>query len=104
MKNGAPYVFMDGPAGTQVPAQVINAISGYYLHKNANSHGQFITSSLTDAVVDETRATMACFLGANHGGEISLGANMTSLAFSLSRLPRRSGTLRTPPDRNSGTR
>ena len=32
MKNGAPYVFMDGPAGTQVPAQVINAISGYYLH------------------------------------------------------------------------
>jgi hypothetical protein len=85
MKNGAPYVFMDGPAGTQVPAQVINAISGYYLHKNANSHGQFITSSLTDAVVDETRSSMACFLGANHGGEISLGANMTSLAFSLSR-------------------
>jgi selenocysteine lyase/cysteine desulfurase len=85
MKNGAPYVFMDGPAGTQVPAQVINAISGYYLHKNANSHGQFITSSLTDAMVDETRSSMAAFLGANHGGEISLGANMTSLAFSLSR-------------------
>jgi cysteine desulfurase family protein (TIGR01976 family) len=84
MKNGVPYIFMDGPAGTQVPAQVINAISGYYLHKNANAHGQFITSLLTDAVVDDTRSSIATFLGANHGGEISLGANMTSLAFSLS--------------------
>lgn len=85
MKNGAPYIFMDGPAGTQVPAQVINAISEYYLHKNANSHGRFITSSLTDDVVQDTRAAMVTFLGANNEREISLGPNMTSLAFSLSK-------------------
>lgn len=85
MKNGAPYVFMDGPAGTQVPAQVINAISGYYIHKNANSHGRFITSSLTDDVVQDTRAAMVAFLGAKNESEISLGPNMTSLAFSLSK-------------------
>lgn len=85
LKNGSPYIFMDGPAGTQVPAQVINAISSYYMHQNANSHGQFITSRLTDDVVSGTRTAMAAFLGANHADEISLGPNMTSLAFSLSR-------------------
>jgi cysteine desulfurase family protein (TIGR01976 family) len=85
MKNGAPYIFMDGPAGTQVPAQVINAISEYYMYKNANSHGNFITSSLTDDVVQDTRAAMVAFLGANNEREISLGPNMTSLAFSLSK-------------------
>ena len=85
MKNGAPYVFMDGPTGTQVPAQVINAISGYYIHKNANSHGRFITSSLTDDVVQDTRSAMVAFLGAKNESEISLGPNMTSLAFSLSK-------------------
>jgi cysteine desulfurase family protein (TIGR01976 family) len=85
MKNGAPYVFMDGPAGTQVPAQVINAISGYYIHKNANSHGRFITSSLTDDVVQDIRSAMVAFLGAKNESEISLGPNMTSLAFSLSK-------------------
>jgi cysteine desulfurase family protein (TIGR01976 family) len=85
MKNGAPYIFMDGPAGTQVPKQMIDAISTYYLHHNANSHGQFITSQITDEVVHRTRTAMAAFLGAEHAGEISLGANMTSLAFSLSR-------------------
>lgn len=85
MQNGSPYIFMDGPAGTQVPAQVIQAISSYYLHKNANAHGRFITSALTDKVVDDTRQAMAAFLGAKNEREISLGPNMTSMAFSLSR-------------------
>jgi len=83
MQNGSPYIFMDGPAGTQVPAQVINAITEYYLHKNANSHGKFITSSLTDTVVDDTRAAMVAFLGAKNEREISLGPNMTTRFFTF---------------------
>ena len=37
-------IYLDGPGGTQVPIQVIEAISKYYLKSNANTHGEFITS------------------------------------------------------------
>jgi selenocysteine lyase/cysteine desulfurase len=43
--NGHPAVFFDGPAGTQVPQQVIDAISDYLLHSNANNCGAFATST-----------------------------------------------------------
>ena len=45
-------IFLDGPGGTQVPIQVIEAISQYYLRSNANTHGEFITSKETDLVMD----------------------------------------------------
>jgi len=83
--EGEPYVFLDGPAGTQVPISVMEAVSGYYRHANANSHGQFPTSCLTTAVVDQCRETMAAFLGAGQPGEIAFGPNMTGLAFALAR-------------------
>jgi cysteine desulfurase family protein (TIGR01976 family) len=82
---GKPAAYFDGPGGTQVPQQVIDAISRYYQTCNANAHGPFITSRETDEVVDRTREAMAAFLGAASGESISFGANMTSLAFALSR-------------------
>ena len=39
-----PYAFFDGPAGTQVPDEVIDAIAGYLRDSNANVGGQFETS------------------------------------------------------------
>jgi len=36
--NGLPLVYLDNAATTQKPRQVIDAISGYYLHDNANVH------------------------------------------------------------------
>jgi cysteine desulfurase family protein (TIGR01976 family) len=83
--NGQPLAFLDGPAGTQVPKPVIEAISGYYKTCNANTHGSFVTSQESDAVVTGAREAMAAFLGAPSAREISFGANMTSLNFSLSR-------------------
>jgi len=82
--NGRPLAFLDGPAGTQVPNAVIEAISGYYRSANANTHGQFVTSRESDAIVDEARAAAAAFLGAPSAREVSFGANMTSLNFALS--------------------
>ena len=32
-------VFLDGPAGSQVPQSVIDAISSYYVNHNANHGG-----------------------------------------------------------------
>jgi selenocysteine lyase/cysteine desulfurase len=37
--NNDTLVFLDGPGGTQVPTQVIDAVSNYYKTSNANAHG-----------------------------------------------------------------
>lgn len=83
--KGLPLIFMDGPAGTQVPQPVIDAISDYYKMSNANTHGAFLTSLETDDLIEGTREAVAQFLGAEGGHCISLGQNMTTLNFSLSR-------------------
>jgi len=82
--NGQPIAYFDGPAGTQVPEPVIAAIADYYRTSNANQHGEFVTSRETDQVIADTRDTVAAFLGAPSGREISFGANMTTLTFALS--------------------
>ncbi len=82
--QGVPLAFLDGPAGTQVPEPVIAAMAGYYRTSNANTHGEFPTSRETDRLLDATRETVAAFLGAPSGREISFGQNMTTLSFSLS--------------------
>ncbi len=76
-------MFLDGPAGTQVPTRVIDAIGDYYRTSNANIHGGFVTSVETDRLLHDTREAVAAFLGAADGRTISFGANMTSLAFAL---------------------
>jgi cysteine desulfurase family protein (TIGR01976 family) len=78
-------IFLDGPAGVQVPRQVIDAVSHYYARSNANAHGVFLTSRETDAVMDHTRLMMSAFLGAEGPETISFGQNMTSLNFALAR-------------------
>lgn len=83
MINGRPIVHLDGPAGTQVPQSVIDALVHVYSNSNANTHGQFITSRETDQLIHHTREQMAAFLGADGGHTISFGANMTSLNFVL---------------------
>ena len=83
--NKKNLVFLDGPAGTQVPEVVIESMSSYYRTSNANSHGSFITTIETDKLITETRENVAQFLGANGGHEISFGQNMTTLNFSLSK-------------------
>lgn len=83
--NGSSLVFMDGPGGTQVPQQVIDAISCYYRTSNANTHGAFITAQETDAILDGAREAVAQFLGAEGPHTISFGQNMTTLNYSLSR-------------------
>ncbi|MBC8077914.1 MAG: cysteine desulfurase-like protein, partial [Chloroflexales bacterium] len=82
--NGRPAVFLDNPAGTQVPQQVIDAITGYLLHANANTGGAFLTSQRTDETIAAARLAMADMLGCDPD-EIVFGQNMTTLAFALSR-------------------
>jgi cysteine desulfurase family protein (TIGR01976 family) len=82
--NGHPLAYLDGPAGSQVPQSVIDAISGYYRTCNANTHGEFPTSRDSDRLMLEAREAAAAFLGAPSWREISFGQNMTTLNFALS--------------------
>jgi cysteine desulfurase family protein (TIGR01976 family) len=82
--NGQPAVFLDGPGGTQVPRRVINAISDYLAHDNANTGGAYHTSRNTDRMIAEARAAMGDFLNCD-ADEIVFGANMTSLTYAMSR-------------------
>ena len=82
--NGHPTTFLDGPGGTQVPQQVIDAISGYLSRDNANSGGNYETARRTDKVLLDARHAMADFLGCDWD-EIIFGQNMTSLTFTISR-------------------
>jgi len=82
--NGHPAVFFDGPGGTQVPQQVIDAISTYLARDNSNTGGAYQTSRNTDRMVAEARAAMADFLNCD-ADEIVFGQNMTSLTYAISR-------------------
>jgi cysteine desulfurase family protein (TIGR01976 family) len=79
-----PLAFFDGPGGTQVPDEVIDAIAGYLRESNANLGGAFTTSRGSGEVVGAARAAAARFLGCS-AEEVVFGANMTTLNFTLSR-------------------
>src|SRR5258708_15076479 len=79
-----PLAFFDGPAGTQCPDSVIEAVSGYLLTANANSGGKFLTSMVTDDVIASARAAASDLLGVMTD-EVVFGPNMTTLNFALSR-------------------
>jgi cysteine desulfurase family protein (TIGR01976 family) len=76
--------FFDGPGGTQVPDEVIDAIAGYLRESNANVSGPYETSRRTEALVQQARGTAGRFLGCS-AEEVVFGANMTSLNFALTR-------------------
>ena len=82
--NGHAATFLDGPAGTQVPKQVIEAVENYYVNANANTCGAFETSQRNDAMIAATRRAMADFFNCD-ANEVVFGQNMTTIAFALAR-------------------
>ena len=63
-RDGRPLAFFDGPGGTQVPQEVIDAVVRYYRESNANDGGPFLTSERSDAIIRQARAAVADFLNA----------------------------------------
>ena len=82
--------YFDNPAGTQVPERVVERMREYLLRANANSHGEFLTSRRTDALIARARELSAAFLGAREPSEIAFGANVTTITYALSRALSRS--------------
>ncbi|MEE3022499.1 MAG: aminotransferase class V-fold PLP-dependent enzyme, partial [SAR324 cluster bacterium] len=83
--KGQPRVYLDNPAGTQVPVQVIQRMSDYLIHCNANQGGTFKTSIESDLILEEAHQAMADLLNAGSSSEIIFGANMTTLTYAISR-------------------
>lgn len=82
--NGFEVAYFDGPGGTQVPRSVVEAMNDYLYNHNANAHWAFPTSNETDALIANSRQTLADFLNASPD-EIVFGQNMTSLTLHLAR-------------------
>src|SRR5437763_4441780 len=82
--DGHEVAYFDGPGGTQVPRAVVESVSDYLYHHNANTHWAYPTSAETDELIERSRAALDDFLGAS-SAEIVFGANATTLAYHVSR-------------------
>ncbi|MBN9071097.1 MAG: cysteine desulfurase-like protein [Rhizobiales bacterium] len=84
--GGRPRIYLDNPAGTQVPRGVADAVSRCLIETNANLGGFFATTLAAQRIVDEAHAAMADFLGGRGPEEIVIGPNMTTLTYHMSRI------------------
>ena len=82
--DGKPVAYFDGPGGTQVPRQVVEAMNDYLYNHNANTHWNYPTSAETDEALEAARVTLADFVNGDPT-EIAFGLNMTTLTFHLAR-------------------
>ena len=84
--NGKPRVYLDNPAGTQVPQIVVDRMVAALTTFNANMNGNFQTSREATALVHEAHVAMADFYNAKGPEEIVFGPNMTTLTFMMARV------------------
>jgi len=69
--NGQPLVYLDSAATTQRPREVVDALSKFYLHDNANPAKSLHTlAGRSAAAYDAARAKVARFLNARGPEEI----------------------------------
>ena len=83
--DGKTRVYLDNPAGTQVPNHVIARMNRAMIEQNANLGGFFTTTLIAEALVNEAHETAAKFYNARSANEIIFGANMTTLTMAMSR-------------------
>ncbi|MBC8038724.1 MAG: cysteine desulfurase-like protein [Rhizobiales bacterium] len=83
--GGAPRVYFDNPAGTQVPQRVIDRTVECLVASNANLGGYFATTAAAGALVEEAHRACADFYNAASASEIVFGQNMTTLTLHMSR-------------------
>lgn len=75
--HGKPLIYLDNAATSQKPQVVIDAISNYYAHHNANVHrGVHQLSEESTTLWEDSRRTVAQFFGADES-ELILVRNTT---------------------------
>lgn len=83
--NNQTAVYFDGPAGSQVPQSVADAVSKYLLTTNANRGAAHATAVESDELLEHAHDVFADFLGTEDSASICFGANMTTITLAVSR-------------------
>ena len=81
----SPSIFFDNPAGTQVPRQVVDAVSSSLSRAASGPGGYFQASREAESIYNRAHSSMAELLGGTSGREILIGQSMTMLTFQISR-------------------
>ncbi len=86
--NGKPLVYLDNGATTQKPQSVIDAITDYYTHSNANIHrGTHHLSNVATEAHENARKTVQAYINAAHDHEVIFTRSTTEsvnlVAFSF---------------------
>lgn len=91
--NNHPLIYMDNAATTQKPQQVIESISSFYKHQNANVHrGVHVLSQRATDLFEKAREEIRVFLNAASSEEILFvrgateGINLVAASFGRSQL------------------
>jgi selenocysteine lyase/cysteine desulfurase len=74
-----PSLRLDGPAGSQIPSQVIEAIAEYLATGSANLGGVFAESLASARLVEQARERCAAFFGTPDAGEVGFGLNASTV-------------------------
>ena len=82
--NELKRIYLDNPAGTQVPYQVSNAVSESMTRASSNLGGYFDNSLAADKIWNDAHQAIAVMLGALKE-EVIIGPAMTALTFHMSR-------------------
>lgn len=77
------HAYLDGAAGTQVPTDVIEAISAAYRCGLGNVGAAFAASKRSERIVADCRRAVADLVGGDPDGVV-LGPNMTTLTYRVS--------------------
>lgn len=83
LHHNRPVAFFDGPAGSQVPESVADAVANYLKFTNCNRGAAFATARESDAILNAAHQTVADFLNADDPNCVIFGPNMTSLTLHL---------------------
>jgi cysteine desulfurase family protein (TIGR01976 family) len=81
---GGRFRFFDAPGGTQVPDEVGAAMAGALRDASGNLGAPYETGRRVERIVADAKAAAARWLGCDPG-EVTFGANMTTLNFALAR-------------------
>ncbi len=84
LEGARQAAYLDGPGGTQVPQEVIDAMAGVLRDGVSNLGGGFGSSEFAETITAEARRAMADLFNADPA-EVSFGQNMTSITFAVSR-------------------
>src|SRR5260370_41796704 len=82
--HGHATAFLDGPAGTQVPKQVMDAGQNYFVDANANTCGAFVTSRRNDAIIGSGRGAVGGFFSCDSNEGI-FGEKLTTSTLAVAR-------------------